>query len=299
MAHVAFDLDCTLGFFEITNTFAFLWSPDFLRNPEQRKPNGTLNLSASLTGKLKRARYNFASALLKTPDLLHTVIRANLDVFMEKLLNAKRARKLKTVIIYSNTGVTYSMELAKMLIERLYRAQGFFSLMADHWHHLRDDDHVLEREGVYIEPLKTISTLQKLFKESTHSAKDVPLSQILFVDDRQPKHHLQEEEVNGLTYIVPSRFVPKVSNFQKKALLFMAMDAMDEAGLLHDEEYLKSGFCHRKIPYDFTKVYAVNGFPDLFTYVWDRIEKVKTGQRTWVPDTMSLSTQLQKFLEQI
>jgi hypothetical protein len=299
MAHVAFDLDCTLGFFEITNAFASLWSPDFLRNPEQMAPNGSFNLSASLTGKLKRARYNFASALLKTPELLDTVIRPNLDVVMEKLMAAKRARKLKTVIIYSNTGVTYSMELAKMLIERLYKAQGFFSLMADHWHPLREADHVLERQKVYIEPLKTISTLQKLFKEATRSAKEVPLKQILFVDDRLPKHTLQEQELDGLTYIVPSRFVPKVSNFQKKALLFMAMDAMDEAGLLHDEEYLKSGFCHRKISYHFKRLHAVNGFPDLFTYVWDKIENIKVAQRSWTPDTMNLSARLQKFLEQI
>jgi len=299
MAYVAFDLDCTLGFFEITNALAHLWSPEFLQNPEQGAPNSTLRISGKLASKLKRARYNFASALLESPELLDTIIRPNLGVIMKQLLAAKRARKLQTVIIYSNTGVSYSVELAKTLIERLYGVHGFFSLLADHWHPLRGDDHIHEREGVYIEPLKTISTLQKLFKSATKSAKDIPLRKILFVDDRQPKHQLADQEKYGLTYVVPDRFVPKVTQLQKKAILLMAIDALDGVGLLNDQEYLNSGFCHRKIPYDFVLVYNIHGFPDLFTYVWDQILRVKGSAKKWVPDSMVLSRQITKFLEQV
>jgi len=138
MAYVAFDLDNTLGFFELTNPLAFLWSPDFLENPEQSAVNQRLEISSKLNTKLKRARATFADSLLNDSDLLSLVIRPNIDAILVPLL--KNKKKLKAVIIYSNTGVTYSMELAKYLIEKKFRAPGLISLMADHWHPLRVAD---------------------------------------------------------------------------------------------------------------------------------------------------------------
>jgi hypothetical protein len=140
MAYVAFDLDATLGFFEITNPLAFLWSPDWLENPEQSALNGRLTLSHGLRVKLSRARIAFANALFANKELLNIVLRPNLDAFFPHLIQAKKAKKVKSIIIYSNTSVTYSMELAKALIEKKFRAPRLFSLMADHWNPLRSAD---------------------------------------------------------------------------------------------------------------------------------------------------------------
>lgn len=298
MAYVAFDLDNTLGFFEITNKFAFLWSPSFLDNPEHSVVNRPLNLSPALTGQLKRAREIFVDKLLKDKDILKTIIRPNIDTLILPLLEAKKRGKLKTIIIYSNTGVTYSLELAKAILEKKYGTE-LFSLLADHWHPLRVADHKDHRPGHYVEPYKTIQTLTRLFKAATKRQNEIPYENILFVDDRMPKHTLQQQEVDGLTYLVPTHFVPKITHSQKDYLLFLAWMSLEEAGLLRNPEYFRSGFCTRNIPYEMTKVHSIRGFPDLLTYVFQSIEHVKGAVRTWVPDTESLKARMARFLKQV
>jgi hypothetical protein len=296
MAYVAFDLDNTLGFFELTNPLAFLWSPDFLENPEQSAPNARLDLTARLHNKLKRARNNFADNLLADPELINLVLRPNIDVIFPPLIQAKKAGKLKAIIIYSNTGVTYSMELAKYLIEKKYKAPGLISLMADHWHPLRVADRPrYVPEGRYVQPEKTIKTLKILFKAAT--GLKAPVNKIMFMDDRDPKHKLQEQEPEGLTYIVPSAFHPRVTEHQKRAILFLALETLDKCGLLGDEAYLSSGFCNRKIPYDYVKIHPIHGFPALFSYVWEKIDGVESGQ--WAPDTLALESKMFRYLDHV
>jgi hypothetical protein len=298
MAYIAFDLDNTLGFFELTNPLAFLWSPDFLENPEQSAPNARLELSAKLHAKLKRARQTFANNLIADPELLNLVLRPNLDVVFPPLLHAKKRGILKAVIIYSNTGVTYSMELAKHLIEKKYKSPGLISLMADHWHPLRVADRPrYVPEGRYVQPEKTIKTLQLLFRTATGQKSQVDVGKIMFMDDRDPKHKLQEQEGEGLTYIIPSAFHPRITDYHKRAILFLALEALDKCGLLSDEAYLSSGFCHRNIPYDYVKRHRVDGFPELFAYVWERIEKVESGK--WAPDTIQLESKMYEYLEKV
>jgi hypothetical protein len=303
MAHVAFDLDNTLGFFEYTNPFAYFWSQDFLENPEQSRPNGDLKLSRALQSKLKRAQSNFVTLLIQNRQLHHLVLRPNLHAMILPLLKAKRDRKLKTVILYSNTGVTYSLQLAKELIERIYHAPGLFALSADHWHPLRTADHPKggPQPYKYVEPKKTITTLQRLFRVAAKHPKNkvIPLKHIAFIDDRQPKHELQEQEPGGLTYIVPTSYYPQATKQEKKDLLLLAASAMDQAGLLHDPEYLNSGFCHRKIPYHFTKLHEIHGFPDLFHYVWGQIQHVHVPKEPWRSDTMTIQGSMTEFLRQV
>ena len=292
MAYIAFDLDSTLGFFELTNAFAFLWSPDFLENPEQSAPNAHLEISAKLNRKLAKARQTFAANLLKDPDLLSTVLRSNIDDMILPILQAKK--DVKAVIIYSNTGVTYSMELAKYLIEHKYRSPGLIALMADHWHPLRVADRPrYVPEGRYVQPEKTIKTLQVLFRSVTGVAP--PPSAILFVDDRTPKHTLEAQEAEGLTYIVPKPFVPTISAYNRKRLLFMAFESLQVSGVL-DKEYLDSGFCNRSIPYDNTKQLTVRGFPALLKFVWGQIMNV--GDKTWTDDK-DLKAHITKYLEKM
>ena len=276
MAYVAFDLDNTLGFFELTNSFAFLWSPDFLENPEQSAPNAQLEISSTLNKKLTKARETFAAELLKDPQLLSTVLRTNLDDMILPLLKAD----VKGVIIYSNTGVTYSMELAKYLIEHKYNCPGFIKLMADHWHPLRVADRPrYVPEGRYVQPEKTIKTLQLLFRSATGVAP--PPSDILFVDDRTPKHKLEAQEAEGLTYIVPKAFYPTISNDQRRRILFVAFESLQRCGVFN-EEYMASGFCNRNIPYHHTKKLKIDGFPALLGFVWKQVLGIEN--HVWTED---------------
>ena len=298
MAYVAFDLDNTLGFFELTNPLAFLWSPDFLENPEQSAPNARLELSAKIHNKLKKARINFANNVLSDPELVTLILRPNLDVIFPPLIQAKKAGELKAIIIYSNTGVTYSMELAKYLIEKKYKAPGLISLMADHWHPLRVADRPrYVPEGRYIQPNKTIKTLQLLFKTATGQKTTVPVNKILFMDDRDPKHKLEEQESEGLTYVVPSAFHPRITDYHKRVILFLALESLDKCNLLNDDAYLSSGFCHRSIPYDMTKQHRIDGFPSLLMHVGNKINAVESNR--WVPDTITLESQIHRFLDKI
>ena len=306
MAYVAFDLDNTLGFFELTNPLAYLWSAEFLDNPEQAKPNHPLRLSTKLKAKLKRARDRFVDSLLADRHLLNLVLRPNLDAIMEPLVTAWRAGKVRTVIMYSNTSVSYSVELAKALIERKYNVPGMFRLLADHWHPSRTADRPATPppRGEYVEPLKTITTLERLFRESIGTGgrlakagpKQIPLTSIMFVDDRIPKHHLEAQEAGGLTYLVPSRFVPKATVAQRQRIFLLAIEAMNRAGLMVDDEYLDSGFCYRDIPYDWTRIQKVRGAFDLFEWVWGEIQAVRTPRAAWKPDTEVLAATTREFL---
>lgn len=288
-AHVAFDLDNTLGFFELTNPLAYFWSPELIENPEQTRVNGQVVLSPQLRKKLSRARVHFANAILKDRELLFTVLRPNLEVILQPLLRARRAGDVAAVILYSNTGVTYSMELAEYLIEHQWRSPALFDLAADHWHPLREADHPKRAPpNRYVEPLKTIETLKKLFRAATGKRRGPPTDSIIFVDDRQPKHKLAEQESDGLAYVVPTSYYPRVASALRKRVLSYAIKALDRERLLGNEEYLHSAFCHRNIPYDFTRVHELRGFPDLYNYVSGQIYAVTTPRQAWRDDTMTL-----------
>lgn len=298
MAYVAFDLDSTLGFFELTNPFAYFWSPDWLENLEQARPNPPLKLSQRLLAKLKRARGKFANGLLERPHLLNLVLRPNVETLIKPLLKLRREGKLRSVIIYSNTSVTYSMELAKMLIERRFRCPGLIQLCADHWHPSRGADHPERLSPFkYTEPAKRLDTLQRLFREATGGTRVPRPDQILFVDDRRPKHDLTAAEPAGLTYVVPEPYRPKLSLDHRKEMLALALSALDSVGLLADQEYLASGICHRKIPYHFTKILEIRGFPDLFREVFQDVMAASSARQEWQPDTADLVRQLTPFLE--
>jgi len=300
MAYVAFDLDATLGFFELTNQLAYLWSPDFLDNPEQSAVNKPLGLSTKLTSKLKRARMIFANSLLRDTELLYIVLRPNLDSIFIPLLNAKKNNKLRSVIIYSNTSVSYSMELAKYLIEHIYHSPNLIGLMADHWNPLRSADRpTFIPKNTYVQPNKTITTIKLLFQEATRSKRVPQTNKIIFFDDRDPKHKLQEQEKEGLTYVVPTAFYPAFTEHHARSILFLAFEALHRSGLLSDKEYLDSGFCNRVIPYEFTKRHRIRGFPALYMYVWQQMIKIHPPRNPWISDTEVLRERVNTFLQDI
>lgn len=313
--YVAFDLDNTLGFFELTNPLAYLWSPEYLSNPEQSAPNAPLEVSQRLQVKLRRAREYFATTLAAKEELLWIVLRPNLWTIMDPLLRARRAGNLGGAVIYSNTSVSYSVELGKDLIEKVWRVPGLFRATADHWSPLRTADRAEPPSAYakdYVEPLKTISTLQRLFRtaasrgrtrsrRSRKARAPIPLKRILFVDDRTEKHALAQQEKGGLTYLVPTRYVPAAADVPAVArqhLFAMALEAMNRAGLLRDKEYLESGFCHRDIPHSLTKVEKIRDFTDLFTWVWEEIQGVRLPRAAWENDSATLSAAAKRFFRQ-
>lgn len=305
--YVAFDLDNTLGFFELTNPLAYLWSPEFLRNPEQSAPNSPLQISKRLLVKLQKARNTFVKLLAKKEELLWLVLRPNLSALMEPLVAAWRAGRVRAVIVYSNTSVSYSVELGVALIEEVFNAHGLFRLAADHWSPLRAADRQAPPAAdptAYVEPLKTVETLKVLFRKAisgssgsrsarttSASSRPIPLKKVLFVDDRDPKHALAAQEREGLTYLVPTHYRPAgatVPLVARQQLFALAIEAMDRAGLLHDKEYLESGFCHRDIPHSWTKIQSVRGMNDLLQWVWGGIVGVRLGREGWKEDTAEL-----------
>jgi hypothetical protein len=292
MAHVAFDLDRTLGFFEHISPLAFFWSKDFLTNPEQKRINTPLKISRKLEVALTRARETFAKWLLAEPSLLNTILRPDLDELIKPLLKSK---KFVTAIIYSNTGIPYSVELAKSLIEAKYKCRGFFALTADNWHPLRTEDH----EKKFEEPKKKMVTLQKLFSRATYSQRDVPYKNILFVDDRVPKHDLESCEPKGLVYMNLMPYVPNLSDKQKDNILFLAVAALDKHGLLRSKEYLESGFCNRRIPYDHTKSFPISGFQELLGFVKAHIQGINDTPTRWRLGTSYIKETMADYLENI
>lgn len=301
---IAFDLDNTLGFFELTNPLAYLWSPEFLSNPEQSAPNQPLQLSKRLRVKLQKARTTFVKLLSQKGELLWTVLRPNLPALMEPLVAAWREGRVRAVVIYSNTSVSYSVELGVGLIEEAFKARGLFRLAADHWSPLRAADRLAPPAAdpnAYVEPLKTAETLKILFRKSIpggNSHRPIPLKKVMFVDDRRPKHALAAQEGEGLHYLVPTHYRPAgaaVPLVVRQQIFALAIEAMDRAGLLHDKEYLDSGFCHRDIPHSWTKIEPVRGLHDLLGWVWQEITGVRLGREGWRDDSAALAEAARDF----
>jgi len=295
--YVAFDLDNTLGYFETVGPLAYFFSPEFLSNVEERVGNGPLRITRSLIAKLAHVRAAFASNLLKHPELLKKVLRPNIDALIKPILKAKKDRVKVTVIIYSNTGNSFSTHLAKALIETKFKCPGLFSLIADVFHPLRKPETAPATPGAngFLNPDKTVPVLLRLLEEGEKRTSRGPSATIhpetvAFIDDRTPVHRIAEAVPYGLTYIKPTQFAPKLKVAERREILSLALDAMET--LLSNEEYLASGICNRRIG---SKV--IRGFPDLFSYVWEAMNETYIKPADWVDDTFSLETQMRGFFE--
>jgi hypothetical protein len=298
----------------------YFWGPEML-SLEARA-----SMSSSLLEKLSAAIQEFARLLLKAPQpLLDLVLRRNIAILIEPLLELRSKGKLGTVVIYSNTSVSSSLELAKALIEQKFEAPGLFSMLADATHPLRLRDYPManvatrskgDRSPIYIpgraNPVKQILTLRQLFQEGVGgaTAERITANQILFVDDMQPKHRLAEQEKEGLTYIVPRRYWTRASQKQKMELLILALKALETVGLLDDSEYLNSAFF--KQVDDSVLRYArgrkedpIDSFGSALTEVWDemkedsRVAVAANSAELWKDDSASLKDAMAGFLEKI
>jgi hypothetical protein len=285
-AYIAFDLDLTLGCFQHTNPLAYFWGLETLSPAEENR------LSAALKNRLRAAQRRFASQLLKSSDLLPLVLRKNIETLFRPIPFLKDEGQLGKVIIYSNSGVTSSLQLAANLIEQKLEAPGLFSLLADVNHPIRKKfDYNPQNPG---DPLKQFSTLQALFKKA--GGQEPQAQQTLFVDDRND-HVLRNEIPNGLTYIVPQPYITHPTREQRERLFYMGFDALHSQGLLNNDEYLESPFFNRTL-YDGTKIET---FMDIFLWIWKTMVEMpeSSGGSTWQDDTAALRAQMQQYLEKI
>lgn len=285
--YIAFDLDLTLGCFQHTNPLAYFWGLETLSPAEENR------LSAALKNRLRAAQRRFASQLLKSSDLLPLVLRKNIETLFGPIPFLKGEGRLGKVIIYSNSGVTSSLQLAADLIEQKFESPGIFSLLADVNHPIRKKfDYNPQNPG---DPLKQFSTLQRLFKEAGASQPPQP-QQTLFVDDRND-HVLREEMRNGLTYIAPQPYITHPTQEQRERLFYIGFDALHSQGLLNNEEYLKSPLFKRNL-HDGTHIET---FMDLFLWIWKTmIERPESsGSSIWQDDTAALQAHMERYLEKI
>ena len=297
MKHVAFDLDSTLGYFYVVNVLALFWSPEFLNTPWQTHHTGPRHISARLTAKLRQTRMLFYRYLLNEPALLAKILRPNLDEMILPLIERRHRGELGAVIMYSNSPVFVSLELAKYIIEHRYCAPNLFCCLADAFHPLRKVDHGGWPEtNQYKEPLKTFAGAATLIKNGCQWCHAVSPQDVIFIDDRLVKHQIQDAVPAGLTYIQPIAYVSRFTAGQKQRLFMLALQAMNSSALLQDSEYLDSPFCHRRIGTMHGTRILINGFQDLFQHVWDAMEEINDDARAVWPEKGKIRAALEKAL---
>ena len=296
MKHVAFDLDSTLGYFYVVNVLSLFWSPEFLNTRWQTHFTGPRPISARLTAKLRQTRFLFYRYLLNEPALLKKILRPNLDEMILPLIEQRHRGELGAVIIYSNSPVYVSLELAKYIIEHRYGAPNLFCCLADAFHPLRGVDHGGWRNAEqYTEPIKTFdgaaTLIQKVCKWPTVRPRD-----LIFVDDRAERHQIEDAVPEGLTYIQPIAYVSRFTATQKQRLFMLALQAMNSSALLQDDEYLDSPFCNRRIGTMHATRISIHGFEDLFQHVWDAMEEINEDARAVWPENGKIRAALEKAL---
>jgi hypothetical protein len=191
--------------------------------------------------------------------------------------------------------VSYTLDLAEYLLEQMFNSPKLFSVKADWWHPLRTADRVIIRGEQIMH--KRSETLQLLFQKGLKSKKKIPLGNILFVDDRVPRHTLVQQIPEGLTYLVPTPFQPMIPDRLKEYILFMAFGAMQQHGLLDNKEYLDSRFCHRTINLTKNTGVHVDSLAELFGAVSGFLLSVEGVP--WKSDSAALRKGVRDFLQQV
>ena len=297
-AYVAFDMDNTLGFMEVVAPIGRFFSPEFLSNPDEAGPNPPLQLSPRLRSLLTRAHHLFVQELLERPELMAITVRPNVESLIQPLVDAKKGGLPVTVIIYSNTGSSFCTRLMKDLLEKKFRAPGLFQSLVDVYHHLRAEETppVLPRSrNNFRNPDKTFPVLERLLQSAAHTSDAIHPDFVAFVDDRDPVHRLDEVVPDGLTYIKPSAFSPKVTKKQRKEVFGIALEVMDRIGLLSNMEYMNSGICFRRVAYG-GEMRVMRGFPDLFSFVWESMNERYYPAVPWSSDGAELSAAMKRFV---
>jgi len=296
MALVAFDLDNTLGYFDVISTWGEFFSIELLENPVYMKYNPGFSLSARLKERLRKAEMSIVEMVEKSPALLETILRPNLDVMLLPILKVKQAGKVRAVCMYSNASNIFKLKFAKLLIERRFNCPGFFDCIIDATHNVRSYDWK-KRDPSNYEPLKTFSTLRRIFKDYCGVKGVISPEQILFIDDRLKKHHLENDEKHGLTYLKPAMFSPPISHSMKEHSFANMLNCLYSIGLFDDAEYLESPIfnCVKYNMYD-EKMVKIHGVFELIKFTDRSKEERITPPMEFKNDSKKIRQTILKFL---
>ena len=296
MALVAFDLDNTLGFFDVIGPWGEFFSIDLLENSVNTLKNPGPALSPRLKELLRHAEWKVFKAIRASPKILEMIIRPNLDALLVPLIKAKAEGRVAAVCIYSNTPNTYTLHLAKTLIEDIYGCPGFFDYMVDATQAIRATDWRKRAAGAS-EPLKTFATLKRIFKDLCGVKGIIRPNQILFVDERAKKHDLEKEEIHGLTYLKPTVYSPFVSRALRAHCFKTILLTLDGTGLFEDKEYLESGIFDC-VKYDLLskREVKIDDIIDLLKYVEIMADNPWVNPEEFVDDSKKIRQTMLKFL---
>jgi len=293
MALVAFDLDKTLGYFKHISPWGDFFSLDTLENPFNLDINPEFKLSDSLRKKLRMVETRFIEAVLADKRLLRSILRPNIDYMIRPIIKAKRANKVRAVIMYSNTWSTWTMIFAKRLIETIYECKGLFDATIDATHSVRMTDWAVIEGG---EPIKTFRVLRKIFRNICKVKGTIDPKDVLFIDERKMDHHLHGDVPNGLTYLKPTQFSPMLSDTVKKLAFVTGVEVMHECGLLKDTEYLESPiFDCNKFGKNNT-MFRLTNILTLFEMAEEYIRKAGSNGEVFNSDSTLIKRTIAKYL---
>jgi hypothetical protein len=241
MALIAFDLDNTLGYFSHVGAWADFFSIETLENSFNLTINPKFKISPTLKKILREAEANYNSKLLANPQILRTILRPNLDAMITPLIKAKQEGLIRAICIYSNTWNTYSVHLGKFLIETLYECPNLFDIVIDASDPIRRGDWELRPQG---QQIKTYGVLKEIFRKLCKVKGSIAPSDILFIDERLTKHNIAINELEGLVYLKPSVFSPKIPLETSKQIFRIGLQVLEESGLASNTEYLDSDIFH-------------------------------------------------------
>jgi hypothetical protein len=290
MALVAFDLDNTLGFFYHIAPVGHLFSLDLLDNSETRGLNPNFQIPPRVRAAMARAEERFVEKILERQHLMRIILRPNLDAMLRPILHAKHLGRVRSVCIYSNAANPFSLTLAKKLIERIYRAPNLFCALVDATHRVRATDLKTIKHG---EPIKTFTTIKAIFKRLCKYPLTIQPSDVIFVDERRPKHAVSAMEPEGLIYIQPNEYMPAVPRGHKGEILKLALECLIHEGLMTDEEYLNSSVFHcLKRKYINQRIRAIGNFHDLLEFIGEEMASADEVAKPFQNDTKALRQDL-------
>jgi len=293
MGLVAFDLDNTLGFFYHIGIWADFFSVETVENTFNRKINPSFSISDSVERSMCKAQKLFIEKLLQKQDLLNLILRPNLDTMILPLIKAKKQGIVKAICIYSNSWNPFVLHVAKDLIETIYKCKGFFDCLVDASHPIRKYDWSLEAHG---EPSKNLITLRKIFRELCKVKGPIDPEDILFLDDREPKHDLTKLELEGLVYLKPIKFDPTLTDRDREKIFMLGLNVLDECDLLEDSEYLESDVFHCKKYNTFTDLKKISNIYDLLEMAEKKLNSEGIDGKGFTNDSQYISKTIKGFL---
>jgi len=238
MALCVFDLDNTLGDFELISLFGYIFMPEI--------SNITLQDSVDIEI-LNKLRNTFESNMNEITK--NYIMRTNILNILTPLVENYIAKKILGFVIYSNNGNIYTLEYAQRFIEKYFNTYDLFKFLIHRYSHLRDLDihHPYTKDN----PQKKTETILKLFPRSK-------IYKILFMDDIE---HSDFRKSN-VTYVKVNRYLTNASNELKDEIFTIFNYSFNE---LSEQEKTKLFNMPHMIQYNLTSLDALKSKYEKYT----------------------------------